>query len=53
LKWLTKHDPKQFNWTEKGTLLVTLPYAPFADQPSEIPHRQVKELIQAIKNWVR
>src|ERR1700722_20011952 len=34
LKWLKAHDPKQFDWTEKGKLLIEIPYAPaHADLP--------------------
>lgn len=50
LKWLKAHDPKQFNWTEKAKALSEIPYAPTdAAAPSE---QNIKELIQAIRNWV-
>lgn len=49
LTWLKTHDPKQFNWTEKGRLLIEIPYAPVR---SELSVTQVKELIQAVRNWV-
>lgn len=49
LKWLKVHDPKQFDWVEKGKLLVEVPYAPgHAEQP--LP--KIRELIQAVRNWV-
>lgn len=49
LTWLKAHDPKQFDWTEKGKLLTEVPYAP-AD--TELPPQQIKELIQAVRYWV-
>lgn len=49
LNWLQAHDPKQFDWTEKGKLLIEIPYAPtYAD----LPLQQIKELIQAVRYWV-
>jgi uncharacterized protein YfaT (DUF1175 family) len=50
LKWLTKHDPNNFDWESKGVLLIDAPYAPMNKQFSS---DQVKELIQATKKWVR
>ena len=49
LKWLKAQDPKQFDWTEKGKLLIQVPYAP---AHTDLPVEQIKELIQAIRNWV-
>jgi uncharacterized protein YfaT (DUF1175 family) len=49
LKWLKEHDPKQFDWTEKGKLLIEIPYAPAR---RDLPLQQVKELIQAVRHWV-
>jgi hypothetical protein len=49
LKWLKAHDPKQFDWTEKGKLLIEIPYAP---ANKGLPLEQIKELIQAIRHWV-
>lgn len=49
LKWLKAHDPKQFDWTEKGKLLIEIPYAP---AHKEMPPQQIKELIQAVRHWV-
>lgn len=49
LKWLKTHDPKQFDWTEKGKLLIEVPYAPLH---IDLPVQQVKELIQAVRFWV-
>lgn len=50
LQWLTVNDPKYFDWETKGTLLIDTPYAPIH---STIPVERVKDLIQAIKEWVR
>jgi hypothetical protein len=49
LKWLQSHDPKQFDWTVKGKLLIEIPYAP---AHRELPVQQIKELIQAVRYWV-
>jgi len=49
LEWLKAHDPKQFDWTEKGKLLTEIPYAPTY---SDLPQQQIKELIQAVRHWV-
>lgn len=50
LKWLTAHDPKDFDWEKKGSLLIEVPYAPTVNSVSV---NQVKDLIRAVKNWVR
>jgi hypothetical protein len=50
LAWLSTHDPKQFDWKSKGKLLTTIPYAP---ENASIPQEQVRDLIHAVKNWVR
>lgn len=49
LQWLSSHDPKGFDWEKDGKLLVEAPYA-----PSKIEGRsdQIKNLIQAAKQWV-
>lgn len=49
LIWLKAHDPKQFDWIEKGKLLIKIPYAP---GHADLPLQQIKELIQAVRNWV-
>lgn len=49
LKWLKTHDPKQFDWTEKGKILIEMPYSRSC---VEIPLQQVKELIQVVRYWV-
>jgi hypothetical protein len=49
LKWLATHDPKKFDWENRGTLLINLPYAP----PNTLQSPdQIKNLIQAVRNWV-
>ncbi len=49
LRWLKEHDPKQYDWTEKGKLLVEIPYAP---SHGNLSMEQIKELIQAVRYWV-
>jgi uncharacterized protein YfaT (DUF1175 family) len=50
LKWLAKHDPKNFDWEKKGILLIEVPYAPLS---SSLSAHQIKDLIQAVRYWVR
>lgn len=50
LKWLTKHDPKNFDWEKKGTLLISIPYSPQNYQA--ISTTEIKSLIQATREWV-
>ncbi len=50
LKWLAMHDPKKFDWEKKGVLLIEVPYAPMDNRLSV---HQIKDLIQAVRNWVR
>lgn len=49
LKWLKAKDPKNYDWEKKGILLIEMPYAP----KKHVPPNQIKDLIQAVKNWVR
>ncbi len=49
LMWLKTHDPKQFDWSDKGKLLIEIPYAPLR---TDLPLQQIKELIQAVRYWV-
>lgn len=49
LNWLKAHDPKQFDWTEKGKLLIDTPYAP---KQTDLSLQEIKELIQAVRWWV-
>lgn len=50
LEWLTKNDPKRFNWKEQGKLLIEAPYVP---ENIRFSQEQVKKLIQAAKRWVK
>jgi len=49
LKWLSKHDPKNFDWEKKGTLLIEVPYSPEHRQVSTL---EIKDLIGALREWV-
>ena len=49
LKWLAEHDPKNFDWKKNGKLLIEAPYAP---ANANLSLSEIKNLIQAIKNWV-
>lgn len=49
LKWLKTHDPKQFNWEEKGKLLIEVPYAPLR---TDLSLEEIKALIQAARYWI-
>lgn len=49
LAWLAQHDPKNFDWKNRGTPLIEVPYAPVN---SSLPADQIKDLIQAVRNWV-
>lgn len=49
LAWLRQHDPKGFDWPNRGRLLLELPYA-----PSGTAHASdLAPLIQAAQAWVR
>ncbi len=50
LKWLTLQDPKKFDWEKKGTILIKVPYAPV---DSSLSTHEIKDLIEAIRDWVR
>lgn len=52
LNWLSLHDPKGFDWEQKGELLIEVPYAPASSQGKSHDPTQIKELIQAVRNWV-
>ncbi len=49
LQWLTKHDPKKFDWGKKGTLLIEVPYSP---EHSHVSTHEIKDLIGALREWV-
>ena len=50
LKWLKEKDLKGFDWETKGLALLNMPYAP---QQTSISIENVKELIRAVKKWVK
>ncbi|MBT4880285.1 MAG: DUF4381 domain-containing protein [Alphaproteobacteria bacterium] len=50
LQWLTQNDPKNFDWKEKGRALISLPYAPASQKGNK---KELQQLIQATKRWVR
>lgn len=50
LKWLASHDPKKFEWEKRGLLLIEVPYAPVNHGLST---KEIKDLIQAVRGWVR
>lgn len=49
LDWLAGNDPKGFDWTERGRLLLDAPYAPPGD-PGR--HEDLMTLIDAAYDWV-
>lgn len=50
LKWLAKQDLKQFDWEAKGQVLIEAPYSPAHHKHSV---KEIKDLIQAARDWVR
>jgi hypothetical protein len=50
LDWLQQNDPQNFAWSEQGTLLLDLPYAPPGSASAE--RTQLMGLIDAAQNWV-
>lgn len=51
LLWLSRHDGKNFDWAEKGKLLIQAPYEPVAAMNQSAALEQMKDLIQAAKEW--
>lgn len=49
LGWLSRHDPKGFDWLENGRILIEAPYAP----PALTEDRNLEPLIRAAEKWVR
>jgi hypothetical protein len=49
LQWLQAHDPRYFDWTQNGRLLVDAPYAP---PKATVNPDEVRELIRAAGKWV-
>jgi len=50
LKWLAKRDPCRFDWENKGRFLIE---APYASQPQGLSRNTIKEIIHAVRKWVR
>ncbi len=50
LKWLSAHDPSEFDWENKGAVLIDIPYAPLN---ATFSTDNLQELIKAIRCWVR
>jgi len=49
LQWLTEHDPGKFDWTEKGRILLDLPYLPAGAGAGS---QDIRKLVAAAKRWV-
>lgn len=50
LKWLSIHDPKNFDWEKRGAILIEIPYAPI---DVKVSASELKKLVEAAKYWVR
>ena len=50
LQWLTKRDPKKFDWEKNGVLLIEIPYAP--SHLNILSLSDVKQLITAVREWI-
>jgi hypothetical protein len=50
LEWLQSHDPQGYNWTDRGGIMLDLPYAPPGYASAEV--MQLLEMIDAAQNWV-
>ncbi|MDM8558964.1 DUF4381 domain-containing protein [Candidatus Parabeggiatoa sp. HSG14] len=49
LDWLTRHDPKGFDWMQSGRILIDLPYMP---PDYTVDKSQVDTLYQAVRVWI-
>lgn len=49
LKWLSKRDPQNFDWEQKGVLLINAPYAPLK---AKCELNEIVDLIQALRGWI-
>lgn len=49
LRWLSSHDPNNFDWSGKGALLIQAPYAPSHCSWSV---ENIRDLIRASRDWV-
>ncbi len=50
LRWLTQHDPKEFDWIMKGKILIKAPYMPESTQDDQL---DFEPLIKAAEKWVK
>lgn len=60
LQWLTKNDPKKFDWIAKGQVIITMPYARGLEDlgdknmsSSSPPLPLIRDLIKSTRNWVK
>jgi len=49
LNWLHEQDPQDYDWQQKGRLLLTLPYAPATDSSNN--KAALLELLRASIAW--
>ncbi|MCF7990715.1 MAG: DUF4381 domain-containing protein [Thiohalocapsa sp.] len=50
LDWLTRHDPRGFDWRNEGRLLLDAPYAPAA--PGGADEDKLRRLLDAVEPWI-
>jgi len=50
LAWLSDHDPKGFDWSTRGRLLLDAPYAP--PKATEADRAALRMLMDAAMDWV-
>ncbi len=54
LEWLSQKDPRDFDWKNKGKVIVNDVFAPENRQSQEMFNIQnLRELISAIRRWIR
>ena len=54
LEWLSQKDPRGFDWSKKGQVIVKGVFAPENSQSQELVNiKNIRELISAIRRWVR
>jgi hypothetical protein len=49
LEWLSRNDPKGFDWASQGRALIELPFAP----PEQAAQADLAPLLRATRAWVR
>jgi hypothetical protein len=52
LDWLAAHDPNDFQWPERGRILIDAPYAPAGALRSSVGTKDLLSLIGAALAWV-